>query len=61
MSSLPLELHQVLEEEYVSMYGPLQRPKATYETEDVIDVRWANVILHECGLPTADSQAAIAT
>jgi patatin-like phospholipase len=50
MTSLPLELHQVLEEEYVSMYGPLERPPAVYRPADVLDLRWAHTILRECVL-----------
>ncbi|HET7435821.1 MAG TPA: patatin-like phospholipase family protein [Thermoanaerobaculia bacterium] len=53
MSSLPLELHQVLEEEYVSMYGPLPRGRVDYAAEDILDAVWARAVLHECG-PEAD-------
>ena len=34
MASLPLEVHQVLEEEYVSMYGPLDRPTTGVDYDD---------------------------
>lgn len=49
MSSFPLELHDVLEEEYVSMYGPLPRPSRAYDEKDILDHDWARVILQECG------------
>ncbi|HYR29018.1 MAG TPA: hypothetical protein VEU30_11175, partial [Thermoanaerobaculia bacterium] len=57
MSTLPLELHEVLEEEYLSMYGPLERPPVG----DVVllDGRWASNILQECGLPADDPGAAL--
>jgi len=59
MSTLPLELHEVLEEEYLSMYGPLERPPVG----DVVllDGRWAAEILQECGLPAADPGAVLRT
>ena len=39
MASLPLDVHQVLEEEYVSMYGPLDRPKTgvRYSSDQILD------------------------
>jgi hypothetical protein len=49
MSSFPLELHDVLEEEYVSMYGPLPRSSREYDEKDILDHDWARVILQECG------------
>src|ERR1700686_2086323 len=50
MSKLPLEVHEVLEEEYVSMYGRLDTPPADYTTNDVIDERWARAVLEGCGI-----------
>jgi patatin-like phospholipase len=50
MASFPLELHQVLEEEYVSMYGPLARLGALYDEKQVLDLQWARVLLHDCGI-----------
>ncbi|MGH8575500.1 MAG: patatin-like phospholipase family protein, partial [Gammaproteobacteria bacterium] len=44
---MPLELHEVLEEEYVSMYGPLPRPSREYDEKDILDHDWAGVILQE--------------
>ncbi|HEV7508578.1 MAG TPA: patatin-like phospholipase family protein [Thermoanaerobaculia bacterium] len=53
---MPLELYQVLEEEYVSMYGPLKRPSSDYKPDDILDLRWARTILKECALePAAES------
>ncbi|MEA2239318.1 MAG: hypothetical protein QOC81_4042 [Thermoanaerobaculia bacterium] len=52
MPTLPLELHEVLEEEYVSMYGSLLRPVPKYSPADIKDERGAIRILAECGLPT---------
>jgi hypothetical protein len=50
MASLPLELHEVLEQEYVSMYGPLKRPEygELYDSEQIVDVEWAHRILSAC-------------
>jgi len=50
MPSLPLELHQVLEEEYVSMYGPLPRPAVTYDEKQILDAAWARIILRGCAI-----------
>ncbi|MCU1229755.1 MAG: rane protein of unknown function, contains domain [Acidobacteria bacterium] len=52
MASLPLELHEVLEQEYVSMYGPLNRPDygELYDSEQIVDVDWAERILVACGI-----------
>jgi len=60
MTSLPLELYQVLEDEYVSMYGPLDRPPSIYAAADILDLRWARSILEECGLPVAADAATLA-
>jgi Patatin-like phospholipase len=52
MSSLPLDLHEALEEEYISMYGPFERlssgPK--YTDSDLIDERSARAILADCAI-----------
>src|SRR5258706_5317846 len=48
MSKLPLEVHEVLEEEYVSMYGPLEIPSSDYAKDDIIDERWALAVLEGC-------------
>jgi hypothetical protein len=56
--SLPLELYQVLEEEYVSMYGPLQRLSPLYSAGDILDLQRVRDILRECGLlPDPDSES----
>jgi hypothetical protein len=53
--SLPRELHEVLEQEYVSMYGPLPAVDVLYTSdEDVTDERWASAILRTCGLAYDD-------
>jgi hypothetical protein len=58
MSSLPHELHEVLEQEYVSMYGPIaDRPARGYTAAQIIDVAWAATILRDCGRPAATSTA----
>ncbi len=51
MSSLPLEVHEVLEQEYVSMYGPLEEIAPTYTPDQIVDAAWAVSILDACGLP----------
>ena len=48
MSSLPREVHEVLEQEYVSMYGPLERVGVEYTAEQIVDVDWAISILRAC-------------
>ena len=50
MSTLPLEVHEVLEEEYVSMYGQLTLPEsgAQYTDEQILDPAGARRILEEC-------------
>ncbi len=52
MASLPLEVHQVLEEEYVSMYGPLDRPKTgvDYDDKQVLNSERVCDALRNCGL-----------
>src|SRR5215218_6721906 len=48
--SLPREVHEVLEQEYVSMYGPLPAIDAQYDASQICDVRWARSILRACDL-----------
>lgn len=58
MATLPLELHEVLEEEYASMYGSIDRPPsgALYreglveDGGDLIDEGWARAILQDCNI-----------
>ena len=50
MSSLPFEVHEVLEQEYVSMHGPIDVPSSEYEAADVIDESWALAVLATCGI-----------
>jgi len=52
MSSLPLEVHEVLEQEYVSMHGDLAVPEPEYTADDIIDEPWALTILDACGMTT---------
>jgi Patatin-like phospholipase len=60
--SLPLELHEVLEQEYVSMYGPIaNRPERGYSAAQILDVAWAATILRDCGRPAATTAEEIAT
>lgn len=53
MPSLPLDVYQVLEEEYVSMYGPLPRLAVVYDAKQVLDAEGARDIFLACriGLP----------
>ncbi len=50
MPTLPLEVHEVLEEEYASMYGSIDRPQtgARYRDEDLLDEGWARAVLQDC-------------
>ena len=57
MSSLPLELYQVLEDEYVSMYGPLERRPSTYDEKDILDAAKVCEVLVECELPANEPPA----
>jgi hypothetical protein len=50
MSSLPYEVHEVLEQEYVSMYGPIDVPSPDYTPADIIDEPWALAIFLKCGI-----------
>lgn len=50
MSSLPREVHEVLEHEYVSMYGPLERIAVRYTADQIVDVQWVLSILRACEL-----------
>ena len=46
-----LKLHQVLEEEYVAMYGPL---KLGYDEGQIVDAGRARAILRACGIAIGD-------
>src|SRR5204862_226323 len=48
MTSLALDLHQVLEDEYISMYGPLERASPLYNEDDILNSYQVRVILQEC-------------
>src|SRR5258708_20349464 len=50
MSSLPFEVHEVLEQEYVSMYGDLKVPPPEYGDGDIIDEAWARAVCDACGV-----------
>ncbi|HKS23637.1 MAG TPA: patatin-like phospholipase family protein [Thermoanaerobaculia bacterium] len=50
MTSLPLDVHEVLEQEYEAIHGPLtNKPPATYRSEDITDPEWAKGCLLACG------------
>ena len=50
MTSLPLDVHEVLEQEYEALHGPLQnKPPATYQPDEIIDPDWAKGCLAACG------------
>jgi hypothetical protein len=55
MSTLPLEVHEVLEQEYVSMHGRIQVPPSAYALEDIVDPPWARAILIACDLTMTGS------
>jgi hypothetical protein len=61
MQSYPLEVHQVLEEEYVAMHGPLDRPGALYDAAQILNVTEARRILHACGVSIASVDDIAAT
>jgi hypothetical protein len=50
MSSLPFEVHEVLEQEYVSMYGAVDVPPPEYGAGDIIDDAWARAVCAACGV-----------
>ena len=50
MSSLPREVHEVLEQEYVSMYGPMDGVPVAYRPDQIVDVHWVLTILRACDL-----------
>ena len=57
MSTLPLEVHEVLEEEYETRYGarpPSPPAGALYASEQIIDQSWARSILGACGFDVAN-------
>src|SRR2546423_1818238 len=54
MTSLPLDVHEVLEQEYEAIHGPLaDKPPATYRPEDILDPDWAAKCLAACKLQGA--------
>jgi hypothetical protein len=54
MTSLPLDVHEVLEQEYEALHGALDdKPPATYRPEDILDEDWASKCLAACGLEGA--------
>ncbi len=57
MTTLPLEVHEVLEEEYASMYGSIDRPAsgAKYIEGDVIDEGWAKAVCQDCEIEPGDN------
>lgn len=67
MTSLPLELYKVLEDEYVSMYGPLPRGPLTYQQSDILDAAKICEVLLECKIamppnePLATTLSALVT
>jgi hypothetical protein len=60
MTSLALELYQVLEDEYVSMYGPLDGTSPLYNADDILNLYRVRAILRECGLPAAEDAQGVA-
>ena len=48
MSSLPLEVHEVLEQEYVSVHGLIEVPSSDYSSTDILDESWARSIFDTC-------------
>jgi hypothetical protein len=50
MSSLPFEVHEVLEQEYVSMYGDLAVPPPEYGAGDIIDEAWGRAVCDVCSV-----------
>src|SRR4051812_22994555 len=58
MSSIPFEVHEVLEQEYVSMHGPLDVLPPEYGDDDIIDPAWARAVFEACGIAIGDDVAA---
>jgi hypothetical protein len=58
MSSLPFEVHEVLEQEYVSMYGPVDVPAPEYGAGDIIDEPWARAVCDACGVDASSGVVA---
>ncbi|HEV7425991.1 MAG TPA: patatin-like phospholipase family protein [Thermoanaerobaculia bacterium] len=50
MSSLPFEVHEVLEQEYVAMYGDLEVPPPEYGPGDIIDEAWGRAVCDACSV-----------
>jgi hypothetical protein len=49
MSSLPLEVHEVLEEEYRTIYDEEPPPPVASNQFEILDFKWACAILEKCG------------
>jgi hypothetical protein len=63
-SVLPLEVHEVLEEEYRTIYDEEPPPSVASNQFEILDCKWACTILEKCGvdrskLGTPDAVAAI--
>lgn len=55
MSTLPLDVHEVLEQEYEAIHGELEGlPGPQYLVDDLLDAKWATTCLTRCQLPSAD-------
>src|SRR5436305_12604535 len=50
MASLPFEVHEVLEQEYVSTYGDLEVRSPRYAQGGIIDEAWARAVCAACGV-----------
>ena len=58
MTSLPLDVHEVLEQEYEALHGDLgAMPSVEYAAADVLDDGWAQAILRTCGIHGATLDA----
>jgi hypothetical protein len=58
MSTLPLDVHEVLEQEYEALHGRLDgMPEPPYGAEDLTDEEWAKGCLAKCKLPAEDPLA----
>jgi hypothetical protein len=63
-AALPLEVHEVLEEEYRTIYDEEPPPPVSSTTFEILDPKWACSILEDCGfqrskLGTPDAIAAV--
>jgi dolichol kinase len=58
MSTLPLDVHEVLEQEYEALHGRLDgMPDPQYRLEDLTDEEWAKACLAKCKLPADETLA----